>query len=429
MKMTRISLALCSAMVALSYNQAYASAFNLNEHSATGLGRAFAGEGAIADNAAVLARNPAAMTRFDSMAVSVAATYVKPNIDIKGRDNLTIPTGSGAATLPSSSLDANDIAPSAVVPASYFIQPLNDKWSWGLALFTNYGLSTKFDENYAAGIIGGETELTTFNINPNFAYKINDQWSFGAGINAIYADATLIRRAGAVSMLNPQLQASTPLVNLSGDTWDWGWNTGVLFELNEDHRWGLSYRSGTTLTFKGDFTGTSSGYQQVPGALDLELPALAEFSGYDRLSEQFAVHYSVQWTGWDVFKELKATSSQCNNGVCFQKDQDFSDSWRYAIGGTYYVNPEWTLHAGFALDRQAAHDVISIPDTERMWYSLGASYQVNRNWSIDLGLAYLDGKDVNIDEPLTVPGVGTLTVPYTSSASAFLSAAQVNYLF
>lgn len=429
MKMTRISLALCVAMSALGHSHAIAAAFNLNEHSASGLGRAFAGEGAVADNASVLARNPAAMSRFESMAVSVAATYVDPNIDIKGRENLTIPVGGTAATLPKSALNANDIAPDAWVPASYFIQPLNDKWSWGLGLFTNYGLSTEFDKNYAAGIIGGETELTTFNINPNVAYKINEQWSLGVGLNAIYADAKLVRRAGVASMLSSQLQPSTALVDLSGDTWDWGWNAGVMYQLNERHRWGLSYRSGTTLSFNGDYVGSTSNFNKVPGALDLELPAIAEFSGYDRLSERFAVHYSVQWTGWDVFKELKATSDQCRNGVCFQKDQDFSDSWRYAIGSTYYLDPQWTLRAGLALDRQAAHDVISIPDTERLWYSLGLTYQVNQNWSVDVGMAYLDGKNVNIDEPLTVPGVGTLTVPLSSSASAFLSSAQVNYQF
>lgn len=413
MKMTRISLALCVAMSALGHSHAIAAAFNLNEHSASGLGRAFAGEGAVADNASVLARNPAAMSQFESMAVSVAATYVDPNIDIKGRENL--------GPLPKSALNANDIAPSAWVPAAYFIQPLNDKWSWGLGLFTNYGLSTEFDKNYAAGIIGGETELTTFNINPNVAYKINEQWSVGAGINAIYADAKLVRRAGVTV---PQ-QPSTALVHLSGDTLDWGWNAGVMYQLNERHRWGLSYRSGTTLSFKGDFTGLSSNFNQVPGALDLELPAIAEFSGYDRLSERFAVHYSVQWTGWDVFKELKATSDQCQNGVCFQKDQDFSDSWRYAIGGTYYLNPQWTLRSGLALDRQAAHDVISIPDTERLWYSLGLTYQVNPNWSVDVGMAYLDGKDVNINEHLTP----ALTAQLSSSASAFIGAAQMNYRF
>lgn len=45
--------------------QVAAAGFQLNSQSATGLGRAFAGDAVIADNASVMARNSAAMTLFD----------------------------------------------------------------------------------------------------------------------------------------------------------------------------------------------------------------------------------------------------------------------------------------------------------------------------------------------------------------------------
>jgi long-chain fatty acid transport protein len=70
------------------------------------------------------------------------------------------------------------------------------------------------------------------------------------------------------------------LANLNGDTWSWGWNLGSLYNLDEDNRWGLSYRSGSTLSFDGKFTGSTSNFTEVPGHLDLELPALAELSGF-----------------------------------------------------------------------------------------------------------------------------------------------------
>jgi long-chain fatty acid transport protein len=430
MKQHALALTLTTILATMAMQQAQAAAFNLNEHSASGLGRAFAGEAAIADNASVLSRNPAAMTRFKSMELSVAGTYVRPNIDLQGQRDITA-LGVGA-----SDLDAQNIAPSAFIPTFYLIQPLNDRWAWGLGLFTNFGLSTEFDNDYAAGLIGGKTKLTTYNFNPNIAYRLNDQWSFGAGVSAVYADATLIRRAGAASASNPLMTNDTALVDLNGNTLDWGWNASSLFELDEANRWGLSYRSGTTLTFKGKFSGSAAGvasvspltFNEVDGTLDLKLPAIAEFSGYHKLAEQFAVHYSVQWTDWSVFKDLTANSPDCNDGTageCFTKPEEFSDSWRYSIGGTYYLNDIWTLRAGLALDKQAAHNVISIPDTERLWYSLGLTYAANAQWSMDLGMAYLDGKDVNINESLS----SGLNATYTSTASAFLAAAQLNYRF
>ena len=430
MKKHILAITLSSVLATTASQQAAAAAFNLNEHSASGLGRAFAGEAVIADNAAVLARNPAAMTRFKAMEMSVVGTYARPNIDLQGRSDVP------ALGMSANDLDANNIAPDAVIPAMYLIQPINDQWAWGTALFTNFGLSTDFEDDYDAGLIGGKTELITYNFNPNLAYRLNEQWSFGAGISAIYADATLIRHAGATSAANPLLSHDTELVKLTGDTWGWGWNAGTLFEYNENHRWGLTYRSGTTLSFDGKFSGRAAGvkslspleFNTVDGSLDLELPAIAEISGYHRVAPQFALHYSVQWTDWSVFKDLTATSDDCNDGTagqCFSKDEEFKDSWRYALGGTYYLDPQWTLRAGMALDKQASFNTISIPDTQRLWYSLGGSYQATEALSLDLGLAYLQGKDVTINEKLTPQ----TTAQYDVDASAFLASLQANYRF
>ena len=422
---TTIRLFTATISLTLFSQSVSAAAFNLNEHSASGLGRAFAGEAAIADNASVLSRNPATMSLFKQKEISIAGSYIKPDIDIEGREDLQI----GPMTVPASAMDAENIASDAFVPAAYYIQPINQQLAWGMALFTNYGLATEFEPDYAMGPISGKTELTTININPNLSYKINEQWSVGGGISVIYADATLIRRAGVLANLNSRLQADTELANLSGDTWSWGWNLGALYNLDEDNRWGLSYRSGSTLSFDGKFTGSTSNFTEVPGHLDLELPALAELSGFHKLQNDFAVYYSIQWTGWDVFRELKATSNQCTQGICFNKSQDFSDSWRYSIGGSYFIDDKWTIRTGIALDQQAAHDVISIPDTRRMWYSAGITYQPITTWSFDLGIAYLDGKDVDIDEPLTISGLGTVTSKFTGHASALILAAQANYRF
>ncbi|GAL07548.1 long-chain fatty acid transport protein [Photobacterium aphoticum] len=90
----------------------------MNEHSASGLGRAFSGDAAIADNAAVLARNPAAMALFDRMQLSGSLSVIDPSIDVSTVD----------FPAPES---YDDIAPAAVVPAAFFIQPLDDQFAWG----------------------------------------------------------------------------------------------------------------------------------------------------------------------------------------------------------------------------------------------------------------------------------------------------------
>lgn len=414
---------LIAAAVTLASTQTFAAAFQLNEHSASGLGRAFAGEAAIADNAAVLSRNPAAMTTFDKMALSVSGTYIKPDVDVAG-DIYAGPT----KLAPSSE---SDIAPDAFVPATYFIQPLNDQWAWGIGLFSNYGLSTEYSKTFAAGAGAGDTELLTFNINPNIAYRINSSFSVGAGINAVYAAAELNRYAGALSAAIPGANSDTRLAHLKGDTWGFGWNVGTLYEINDNNRLALTYRSQVDLSFDGDFQGATSGNRVVDGNLKLDLPAQAEFAGYHRLNQQFAVHYSVNWTDWSAFQELKATSSNCAGGVCLQKDEKFKDSARYALGGTWYVNPSWEARIGFAYDNspiEPEYRSLSIPDSDRVWYSAGATYHIDQDMSVDFGMAYLDGKEVDVNEGLRSHDDG-LRWKGTSHGNAFLASAQFNMKF
>ncbi|BEE13500.1 TPA: outer membrane protein transport protein [Aeromonas veronii] len=430
MTTTIFKKSLIAATIALATGQVHAAAFQLNEHSASGLGRAYAGEAAIADNASVLARNPAAMTTFDKMAVSVSGTYIKPDVDVDGAINRVDANGNKLAKLTDAS--ESGIAPAAFVPAAYFIQPLNDQWAWGIGLFSNYGLSTEYSETFPAGAGAGNTELMTFNINPNIAYRVNEHFSVGAGINAVYGAAELNRFAGYTGTALPK---DTNVAHLKGDTWGFGWNVGTLYEVNENHRFALTYRSQVDMSFDGDFKGLTSGNRTVDGNLKLDLPAQAEFAGYHRLNQQFAVHYSVNWTDWSAFQELKATSSGCNTpgqpGVCLNKPEKFKDSTRYSIGGTWYINPAWEARLGFAYDNtpiEAEYRSLSIPDSDRIWYSAGATYHINTDMSVDFGMAYLDGKEVDVNEGL--PNHDSLNRwQGTSHGNAFLASAQFNMKF
>ncbi|KLN47345.1 long-chain fatty acid outer membrane transporter, partial [Providencia rettgeri] len=171
--------------VAIVSSNAGAAGFLLNEYSTSALGRAFSGAGAMGDNASEGSRNPAAMMLFDRPSLSIGAVYIDPSVDIKGRND--------------SRLTANDSAPSAVVPNAHFIFPVNDKWAVGTSMTTNFGLATDFNKSYAAGPIGGKTDLKTVNLNLSGAYRLNNNFSFGLGANAVYADAEITRHAGDLS--------------------------------------------------------------------------------------------------------------------------------------------------------------------------------------------------------------------------------------
>jgi len=405
--------------------QSSAAGFQVSEHSASGLGRAFAGEAAVADNASVLARNPAAMSRFKQAQFTVVGSYVEPNVDIEGVSDSAL-----AGPRDVSRLDADNIVHSAFVPATYFIQPINDKFAVGVGLFSTYGVATEFEKDYAAGTAAGTTDLMTFNINPSVSFKATEQLSLGLGLNATYGTATVERYQGDLAGKIPGSPTGTPAdatyFEMEGDTWGFGWNAGVLFEFNESNRVGLAYRSQVDMEFEGDFKGLTSGGQTVNAGLDLPLPATAEFSGYHVLTQSFAVSYSVLWTQWSKFEELKATSSDClpADGECFLKEEDFDDNIRYSIGAEYTID-QIVLRAGFAYDKSAGETTLSIPESDRFWYTAGATYNVSPALSLDFGLAYIYVEEVDFTES-TTPGV---EYGFKSSGDAIIASAQANYRF
>ncbi|KFF61307.1 long-chain fatty acid outer membrane transporter [Pectobacterium brasiliense] len=413
--------------VALFSANVSAAGFQLNEYSSSGLGRAFSGEGAVADNATSGSRNPATMTMFDRPSFSGGVTYINPDIDVQGKNSLT-----GQDT------SAKNIAPHAWVPNLHFIMPLNERWAIGASATTNYGLATEFNDSYAAGSIGGKTDLLTSNLNLSAAYRLNQHFSFGLGVNAVYADAKITRHLGDLNTLPPisgALPRSTEVAKLEGKEWGYGWNAGILYEIDENNRVGLTYRSKVDIDFNGDYSNQlpgglgGLGGATVPGKLTLNLPEMWEASAYHRVAPKWAVHYSLTYTSWSQFQELKATG---NNGqTLFQKEENFRDAYRIALGTTYYHDDNWTFRGGIAFDDSpvpADRRSISIPDQDRFWLSAGTTYAFNKDASVDVGVSYMHGKSVNINE--RAPGAfSAVQYDFTSKGKAWLYGVNFNYAF
>ncbi len=432
----KTALAIAVAIVSTS---AWSAGFQLNEFSSSGLGRAYSGEGAIADDAGNASRNPALIMMFDRPTFSAGAIFVDPGVDITGRS----PTGA--------SLNSDNIAPTAWVPNLHFVAPINDQFGWGASVTSNYGLATEFNDNYAAGAYGGTTDLETLNLNLSGAYRLDNHWSFGVGFDAVYAKAKIERYAGDLGRivagsgrLPPALArqvagipGDTQIAYLKGDEWGFGWNAGILYEIDKNNRYGFTYRSEVKIDFDGDYKSSlPSAYNQIlgnfglpmgtdgrttGGSLTLNLPEMWELSGYNRVAPQWAVHYSLTYTSWSQFQELKATNS--GGDTLFYKDESFRDAYRIALGTTYYMDDNWTFRTGIAFDDSpvpADKRSISIPDQDRFWLSAGATYAFNKDASIDAGVSYMHGQKVTFQEG---------PYEFSSEGKAWLYGMNFNYAF
>ncbi|MDH5919450.1 outer membrane protein transport protein [Vibrio splendidus] len=425
MKMNKTLLSAAVAVGLLSTSTVtHAAGFQLAEYSATGLGRAYAGEAAMADGADAQWRNPAMLTYLEGTQVSVGAIYVDPNIDIDGTSTSMM----GQST----SSNSSDFAHSAVIPNFYVSHKYSDKFALGFAAGTNYGMETDLGKDFGGANHGNEASVTTMELNLNAAYQVLESVSIGGGVRYIMAEGSF----GAVSTANSlvPLPAGTALKYMEGDDTAWGWQVGTAWQINESNRLGFTYKSEVDLTLEGYAKGF--GFNQANpaahknGSMDLALPATAELASFHQLTDKVAVHASINWTNWSSFKELVADFPGENSVEI--KQENWEDNYRFALGTTYQMTPKLALRSGIAYDTSAVseeHRTATIPETDRTWLSIGAGYQWSEQLTLDAGFTYILAKDAKMHESDTAADLFGGSFEGEVTGSIWLVGIQANYRF
>ncbi|MGR5390857.1 outer membrane protein transport protein [Vibrio crassostreae] len=431
MKMNKTLLSAAVAVGLLSTSTVtHAAGFQLAEYSATGLGRAYAGEAAMADGADAQWRNPAMLTYLEGTQVSVGAIYVDPNIDIEGTSGGNTPASS------------KDFAHSAVIPNFYVSHKYSEKLAIGFAAGTNYGMETDLGTDFGGANHGNEASVTTMELNLNAAYQVLESVSIGGGIRYIMAEGSFGAVASAPFPLAGVAKGDT-LKYMEGDDTAWGWQVGTAWQINENNRLGFTYKSEVDLTLEGHANGVAfdavAGALGTPvkskynGSMQLALPATAELASFHQLSDKVAVHASVNWTNWSSFKELVADIPEFGPARTQDiKQENWEDNYRFALGTTYQMTPKLALRSGIAYDTSAVseeHRTATIPETDRTWLSIGAGYQWSEQLTLDAGFTYILAKDAKMveDDASSAPFGGDFEGEVTGSI--WLVGIQANYRF
>jgi len=382
-----IKLRLIPALIAVAFSgSAAASGFQLLEQNASGLGNAYAGSAAVAENASTIFYNPAGMTQLKDREVSLGATVI--DTSYKFTNN-----GSSTGVLSGNS----DGGATGVVPNAYMSWRLTQDIYVGLGIGAPFGLMTKYDNPWQGGAQSVKFDIQTVNLNPSVAWRANDWLSLGFGVNYQMLNAKYVRD---VAVTSPALAATTATVKL--DDTAWGWNAGALFNLSPATKVGVSYRSVVKYNLTGDasVSGPAAAALNLGGAssntkASVKLPDTLIISATHKLNSDWELLGDVSWTGWSSIPKIDIwRTSGLGNGTLAQSlNTDFRDTWRVAVGANYQLNDAWKLKLGIAYDetpvKSAATRLVSLPDNDRVWFSVGAQWKPSKNASLDIGLAYL----------------------------------------
>ncbi len=410
---------------------AYSAGFAIIEQSVSGLGNAFAGGSAVAQDATTVYFNPAGMTRLKGQEVVLGLHVIMPQARFHD-DGSHIADSLGGGAL--SGGDGGDGGQTALSPNAYYTLSLENGWSFGLGINAPFGLATDYDSGWTGRYYALRSKVETVNINPAVAYKVNEHLSLGAGFNAQYLKAKLSNAVdlgsiafaqvagnpATASMANPAwIQGRDGKVDLDADDWSFGYNLGLLYEFTRDTRIGLAYRSRMRHSVSGsaDFTlpRTITGIPQVDGAIaaqfadagvkaDITLPDSASLSVFHRINPRWAVMADVTWTNWSTFKELRVKFDPNANGLTLPDNvtsENWKDNWRYSVGATYNPMEKLALRLGLAYDQtpipDAAHRTPRIPSERRYWVAAGAGYWFTEALGVDVAYAHLFVPDAKVD--------------------------------
>lgn len=422
--MNRIAFAAAVAALASGPGAAFAAGFQLMEQNASGLGNAYAGQAAAAEDASTIYFNPAGLTRLPKRQIVAGFNYVRPSSTFSDGGSCapylggtpgaaSCPTGAGVVplghALGGGGGSASDYGLVPNLYASWELRP-NQLWV-GLGVNAPFGLKTNRDAGWIGRFHSTQSEAESININPTVAWKVNNAFSVGFGINAQHFRVKLGNavsyRAAAVASGSTALIAAVPpgaegTASINGDSWGWGWNAGVMFEPTATLRVGLAYRSTIKQRLKGDvrFDGRPAAFGAAAALADGDVEADVRLPDTWSLAVAWQAMPSLQlladWTrtGWDSIQDLTVvrSSGTLTGQTLTSTALNLRNSQRFGLGANWQFNPAWKLRVGIAHDSSAARDEFRsprLPDAGRMWYAIGAQWAPAPTMAVDVGFAYL----------------------------------------
>ena len=173
----------------ITSSAAGAAGFAIIEHSAQGMGNAFAGGGAVAEDASTVWFYPASMVRLGAQ-VQTSGHYIAPTFDFTDGGSQQVAGAARIPLLPTTPTTAS-ADKDAIVPNFYYVRPINDWIHFGLAVNAPFGLATDYGGNWRGRYQAIKSEILTIHANPALAFRFNEQLSIGVGVNVAYIDAEL----------------------------------------------------------------------------------------------------------------------------------------------------------------------------------------------------------------------------------------------
>jgi long-chain fatty acid transport protein len=425
-----VSLAALVCAMSVGATAAHAGAFALREQSAYYQGMSFAGE-AVGNDLSSMFWNPAAAAAAAGLNVQGHLSTVMADSEMTATGGLLAP-GHPLGALNGFSGESGGIGDPAVIPATYANYQFSNQLFFGLAVNSQYGLTTKPDDtDWAGSPLAVRSRIFSVNVNPTLAYKVTPTLTIGAGLQVQYFD---------VALYNDPLKTGVqqlPLLpgrHVQVDDIGFGATAGITWKPAEGTQIGLGYRSAIKHNLDGSCSGMSvttratggfycnAGGNPANGAgavnADVVLPEMVSLGLRQQLSPALAAYGTVEWTNWSRITSPVTIVNE-SGGSNDLLSISYQDGWYVAGGLEYAYSPALTLRTGIGWEQSPTtdeHRSVMLPDNDRFWLSGGATYKFSDKMSMDFAYSHLFVKDAPITTGVYLTAEGETSIDIVSAS-------------
>lgn len=329
---------------------------------------------ATADNPSAIYHNPAGITQLEGQQLSVGAYLISTDVSFES------PVGATGNT---------DTAVQAVPQVHYVMSPENSDFSYGFGVYVPYGLSIDYGDNSPFPTLAEEGSLTYLTLNPVLGYQVNDSLSLGVGMTINLSEVELSSQIG----LLPDDQFI-----YEGDSVGYGFNLGLLWDVNSQVSFGANYRSETSFDYDGRSLSSSSPFvsDYVPTTFSATFPQNVDLGLAFRPNESWTFEANIDWTDWEVLNSPVFEGTGLGD-VPFNFNYD--SSLMYEFGVTKLLANGMLLSGGYIYSENSAPDINFTPLNPDSNLHLGSIGIAKRGggfgWAVGYHFAYNSGREVS----------------------------------
>lgn len=369
-----LALLSAAALTACASSAAFAEGFGVYEWSAAGTAM---GENYMfaEEDPAVLAYNPAQMTKLNGTYFSIGASMVNPDTKVLF-SGLGVLNGNGPDQVWENEYDMS------VAPYMYYVTKAGKNSWWGIGMFSRFGNQLEYNDLWPGRYDTIFSGIKGITVQPTYAFKISDKLSAAVGLDINYVKLRMRKNIPGIAFS----QRDDIGTDLEGDTVNIGWLASLMYDFTPQTSLAVTYRSrikhtmdDADIAFNGlGITSGASGVVTLPDSLSIGL-------GH-KFSDRTRVELNAVWTNWKTYNALNIYFDHPlmqNNPSLSQKDWDAC--WRYGIGIEHKLSKQWSILAGYVYDESPVPDQwmdFTIPTGDRHRGSIGFKYRFKENHEV-----------------------------------------------